>query len=379
MKNVKQFIAGVLVGLSFLGITVSAGTYLFPGGGGTGTSTPPTYGQMLVGNAGGTYTLTATSSLGIAGGAGNTFAYPFTTATNYGVTTSATGTPLWAQAGIMASTTSYFANASTTILTSPKAYITALSNLTSNGFVKTSAGIGTLSIDTSTYLTGNQSITLSGAVSGTGATAITTSYSGTVPIANGGTATTTQVTNGVNYYDGTKITSSTALIFDGTKLTAPNISATNSTSTGKLNIPNSSSPSVVVTGDIAIDTTSDQLIGFGGSAKKVYGNGNIYGSFTYATSTAWTGTTTIPVGTAFVAETWNGAQCYTDIGTLQVDFYHTSTHITPMFNASTTANTNLFSGNTTLTAGEKRYIDIGTPATAPTKISCTISRSLTAD
>src|SRR3990167_7289663 len=46
--------------------------------------------------------------------------------------------------------------------------ITTLSNLTSNGFVKTGSGIGTLSVDTSTYLTGNQTITLSGDASGTG-------------------------------------------------------------------------------------------------------------------------------------------------------------------------------------------------------------------
>lgn len=52
--------------------------------------------------------------------------------------------------------------------------IAKLSNLTSNGFVKTSGGDGTLSVDTSTYLTGNQTITLSGDVTGSGATAITT-------------------------------------------------------------------------------------------------------------------------------------------------------------------------------------------------------------
>lgn len=52
--------------------------------------------------------------------------------------------------------------------------IAKLSNLTSNGFVKTSGGDGTLSIDTSTYLTGNQSITLSGDISGSGATSIAT-------------------------------------------------------------------------------------------------------------------------------------------------------------------------------------------------------------
>lgn len=41
---------------------------------------------------------------------------------------------------------------------------------------------------------------------------------GIVPIANGGTATTTQVTNGVNFFDGTRITSGTALTFNGTTL-----------------------------------------------------------------------------------------------------------------------------------------------------------------
>ena len=50
----------------------------------------------------------------------------------------------------------------------------ALSNLTTNGFVKTSGANGTLSVDTNTYLTANQTITLSGDVSGSGSTAITT-------------------------------------------------------------------------------------------------------------------------------------------------------------------------------------------------------------
>ena len=49
---------------------------------------------------------------------------------------------------------------------------------------------------------------------------------GTVGIANGGTATTTQVTNGVNFFDGTKITSGTALTFNGTNLNLGAPSAT---------------------------------------------------------------------------------------------------------------------------------------------------------
>ena len=65
-----------------------AETFAYPQDGGTGTSTPPTYGQLLVGNANGTYTLTATSSLNItvAGdGVGNWF-----TPVSYGNATSTT-------------------------------------------------------------------------------------------------------------------------------------------------------------------------------------------------------------------------------------------------------------------------------------------------
>ncbi len=86
--------------------------------------------------------------------------------------------------------------------------IATLSNLTTNGFVKTGGSAGTLSVDTSTYLTGNQTITLSGNVSGSGSTAITTTIgsgvvtntmlagsidlttkvTGVLPVANGGAA-----------------------------------------------------------------------------------------------------------------------------------------------------------------------------------------------
>src|SRR3990167_10939796 len=65
-----------------------AETFAYPQDGGTGTSTPPTYGQLLVGNANGTYTLPATSSLNItvAGdGVGNWF-----TPVSYGNATSTT-------------------------------------------------------------------------------------------------------------------------------------------------------------------------------------------------------------------------------------------------------------------------------------------------
>jgi hypothetical protein len=46
----------------------AAPTAVQPQNGGTGLNTPPTYGQVLLGNSAGGYTLTATSSLGISGG-----------------------------------------------------------------------------------------------------------------------------------------------------------------------------------------------------------------------------------------------------------------------------------------------------------------------
>lgn len=78
--------------------------------------------------------------------------------------------------------------------------ISRISNLTSNGFVKTGSGNGTLSVDTSTYLIGNQTITLSGDVSGSGATAITTAYAGIVPMSKGGTNANLTASNGGIFY-----------------------------------------------------------------------------------------------------------------------------------------------------------------------------------
>jgi hypothetical protein len=145
---------------------------LTTGQGGTGVSVAPTYGQLLLGNAGGGYDLVATSSLGISGTASNNPTFntltvtgdtvlanatttnfaitgiasttrfygaalttcnsgnvltwsaglfgcvadqtgsaqtnPFTWSTNYGVLAAATTSSMWAQSGFFASSTSYF-------------------------------------------------------------------------------------------------------------------------------------------------------------------------------------------------------------------------------------------------------------------------------
>lgn len=101
-----------------------------------------------------------------------------------------------------------------------------------------------------------------------------------------------------------------------------------------------------------------------------------YDSFDYATST-WTGTTTRTLEIGY-GEVWKSAQCVTSVGTLQVDFYHASSHLftNNSFQASTTKGTITFAQNTTFTAGDTVKVDIGTPASSPREITCTIKKQL---
>jgi hypothetical protein len=91
---------------------VSATSTISPAFGGTGVSTLPSFGNILVGQANGSYVLTATSSLGL-----SSFAYPFTIASNYAVNNQATTGIAWFQNGLNASSTSNFVYASSTALT----------------------------------------------------------------------------------------------------------------------------------------------------------------------------------------------------------------------------------------------------------------------
>lgn len=99
-------------------------------------------------------------------------------------------------------------------------------------------------------------------------------------------------------------------------------------------------------------------------------------SFTYSTSTAWTGTTTIPLLQATIASTYSGFRCKTYItgnapgGTLNIQLGKYSASTT-MATASSTNNYNAFSSNNTVAAGDSWYVDIGTPASSPMKINCT--------
>lgn len=146
-----------------------------------------------------------------------------------------------------------------------------------------------------------------------------------------------------------------------------------------LEIPNGASPTLDATGEIAYDTTSGQLKVYDGAAVDVIGNGNFYPAFTItATTTTFTGTTTYAIGTAYVAETWNGTQCFTDVGTASIR-YGDGTNWTNSVAVSTTVGTVALSSNNTFTAQEKRYVQIGTPASSAGTVSCSVSKSITAD
>lgn len=267
----------------------------------------------------------------------------------------------------------------------------------------------------------NQAITALSAAGASTCSSITDTFlSGAITVAHGGTGQTTFTSSQLLYGNGTNALSSvaTSSLAVGTGLTSSGtlgaqVGGTASTisfatiaanslwvnntgatavptaiSTSTLfaiinastlfQMPSGASQSPTLAGALAHDTTSDQIKFGNGSVTKVLGNGNDYTSFTYATSTAWTATTTVPLGPSYVAETWNGIQCFTDAGTVNVSLYD-GTNRMNLLNASTTVGTVVLSTNNTFTAAEKRYADIGTPASSPTKISCTVSRSLTAD
>jgi hypothetical protein len=146
-----------------------------------------------------------------------------------------------------------------------------------------------------------------------------------------------------------------------------------------IEITNGANPTTDAVGEIAFDTTSNQLqIASSTSDHPLAFSAYLYDSFAYATS-SWSGTTTIDLGPAYVAEEWLGIKCFTDAGTLGVSLNDGTNRMNYVPTASTTVNENKLNSNNTFTASEKRYVDLGTPASSPKKISCTIKKIITAD
>lgn len=98
----------------------------------------------------------------------------------------------------------------------------------------------------------------------------------------------------------------------------------------------------------------------------------VYRSFTVpgfgATTTS--ATTTIPLGPALVAETWNTATCKTTSGSINWVFKDDSANLMNAQNASSSYGVRALSTNNTFTAGEGRNIDIGPITNA--QLTCSV-------
>ena len=142
-------------------------------------------------------------------------------------------------------------------------------------------------------------------------------------------------------------------------------------------IPNGG-PTIDTTGEIGIDTTSDQLAFYGASAKRIlYYRDNL--GFAYATS-SWNGTTTIRIGPSPAAITVTNAYCETNTGTVGVSLYDGTNRALYMQTASTTINNFTYTAsNNSFTAGETIRVDLGTPVSTPTTLSCRFLYTYDAD
>lgn len=174
-------------------------------------------------------------------------------------------------------------------------------------------------------------------------------------------------------------TASTILALNASQFTTiPNATTTSVSVSQSLNIPSSSSQSPTSAGQSAQDTTDDQFKVGDGTNTSVFSQYREI-VFSYATTTAWTGTTTLPVSVLNEAFTYKTVQCVTDVGTLNVQFQYGVTPTKPtMLNASTTIGTFTWTTSNTPTAGATTTVAFGTPVSSPTAISCTIRLTTTA-
>ncbi len=200
------------------------------------------------------------------------FSYPFTTQTNFGTTTQATTTPLWFQEGLYASSTSQFANSTTTLATIGTLFMdgSAFSNLLGTGLsdvagALTNSGVLSVTLPGST-LTGALTLaTSSAAFNGlTSSTTITNSggtltfldtLAGLLAVGGGGTGQTSFTSNGVLYGNGSGALQATggggansvlvanngapsfsSAITVGTSVTTPVVNATTALQLGGANI-----------------------------------------------------------------------------------------------------------------------------------------------
>lgn len=209
----------------------------------------------------------------------------------------------------------------------------AFPTFTSNGFVKTTGGTGTLSIDTSTYITGNQTITLSGEASGSGATAITVALSNAAVIAKvltgyvsgaGTVSATDSILSAIQKLNGniTALTTGVSSVFGrtGTVLaTSGDYTTAQVTESGNLYFTNARAIASVLTGYVSGAGTisaSDSVLSAiqklnGNIGALVTGVSSVSGTTNRITASPTTGAVAVDISASYV-----GQSSITTVGTL---------------------------------------------------------------
>ncbi len=263
--------------------------------------------------------------------------------------------------------------------------IGTLSNLTTNGFIKTSGGTGLLSVDTNTYLTGNQTITLSGDVSGSGTTAITTTI-GANAVALGTDTTGNYVATIADSGNSTISVIGSGTETAGITLDAIGLNCTDCLGTTEISdiyllntgdvatgvydfggatsfeIPNGTAPAISVLGQIAFDSTDGQLIIDDGTNDLVVRTEEKIFAFTLAsTSPEFSSGGQIAVPLEKDGYTVTNIKCYVQAGTSVVATLTDNTNAMDSLTCATTATTDDGTiANNTVIADELMYVNIGT-------------------
>jgi hypothetical protein len=260
------------------------------------------------------------------GGGGGSF--PFSATTNFGQVVYATSTPtLWFQSGMFASSTSWFTNTITTNATTTNATSTTL-NVS-----------GQVDFDT-----------LTSALLLTGAGGVLAEYTGTSCVGN--------VLQSLSALGVATCTDVNSAIIDQTD--SYSWTGTHNFGGGVLEIPNGSSPTVDAIGEIALDTTANELLLATSTSATAPGVLKMWQPirFSYASSTQGSGTTTRSLGVAPAAGYLDEIQC--DFSNfMRVMIYDGTNRLNDLV-ASSTIGTVKFTANNSFTSGEAMRVDIGT-------------------
>lgn len=247
------------------------------------------------------------------------------------------------------------------------------------------------------------SLAIGGALSGVSNISMSGTLSGGTTIAHSNTYTqtrTTLATSTRNAY-GILLTNSTAATAALNGQMAPSILFTGTAWNGTASVPNRWAISAVpwASGFITSGPTSTLSFGWSShtlststvftidssglaSTSRAFSIAGVnvspfqYASYSYASSTAWTGTTTRLMEQAFVSTTYYGVKCKTKPSgsTVLIQIGNGSASTTGVL-ASSTNNTISFATPVVFSAGSSISMDFGTPGSSPIEASCTTKRS----